>query len=332
MSALQDRAVSVTMAPDKEAEGQFAPPPQELRKRLLLADRGYENQRMLREIQEQGGAYIIRGKKNIRPLIRRAWDSNGRALRRLQGKQLTWDVLPNCHVDLEVSWGQGANPCDERIVVFPVRGSRNRRSFIYLHTSLSRDEFTAWHVGQLYRLRWQIELLFNWENLRLCRGGSRSLTIPGIGLHPRRIVSTNSAAGIEGEEHVRRTRLDLGPSRKVEVVRQPSSFRHVQGSDRRGADLGKSARCHASALHRTRRRAHARARHVDDARCRLCPALPRASPSRAARFRTESGSKPRRCVRLHARQHLPRAPEPRPQARPTLKRLAACRSVLRTNL
>lgn len=165
MSALQDRAVSVTLAPDKEAEGQFAPPPQELRKRLLLADRGYENQRMLREIQEQGGAYIIRGKKNIRPLIRRAWDSNGRALRRLQGKQLTWDVLPNCHVDLEVSWGPGASPCDERIVVFPVRDSRNRRSFTYLHTSLSRDEFTAWHVGQLYRLRWQIELLFKeWKS------------------------------------------------------------------------------------------------------------------------------------------------------------------------
>jgi hypothetical protein len=35
----------------------------------------------------------------------------------------------------------------------------------YLHTNLSREQFTARQVGQLYRLRWQIELLFKeWKS------------------------------------------------------------------------------------------------------------------------------------------------------------------------
>jgi Transposase DDE domain len=50
-------------------------------------------------------------------------------------------------------------------VVLARRDARNRLSFTYLHTNLSRDDFTAWQVGQLCRLRWQIELLFKeWKS------------------------------------------------------------------------------------------------------------------------------------------------------------------------
>jgi len=157
--------VSVILAADKEAERQFSPTPQELRNRLFLADRGYESRDMMRSIDANAGAFIIRGKRNIRPTIVGAKDAHGRRIRRLEGKRLSWDILPDGDVDLDIEWGPGAAPYGGRVVVFVRRDSRNRRSFTYLHTNLSREDFTAWQVGQLYRLRWQIELLFKeWKS------------------------------------------------------------------------------------------------------------------------------------------------------------------------
>lgn len=165
MSLKCDNALCVTLAADKEAEGQFAPTAEELINRLFLADRGYESRSKMKAIDQAGGAYIIRGKRNIRPTIVSARDSRGVRLRRLEGKRLSWDILPNDDVDLDISWGRGADLYEGRIVVFALRDSRNRLRFTYLHTNLSRDEFTAWQVGQLYRLRWQIELLFKeWKS------------------------------------------------------------------------------------------------------------------------------------------------------------------------
>jgi hypothetical protein len=132
---------------------------------LFLADRGYESREMMRSIHEQRGSFIIRGKRNIRPTIVRAQDAQGRRLRGLEGKRLSWEILPDRDVDLDIKWGPDSDPYLGRVVVFAVRDTRNRRSFTYLHTNLSREQFSAWQVGQLYRLRWQIELLFKeWKS------------------------------------------------------------------------------------------------------------------------------------------------------------------------
>jgi IS4 transposase len=40
------------------------------------------------------------------------------------------------------------------------KDKRNRDMFIDLHNNLGRDVFSADSVGQLYRLRWQVELFF----------------------------------------------------------------------------------------------------------------------------------------------------------------------------
>lgn len=165
MSVSQNNAISVVLAPDKEAERQFSPTSEELRNRLFLADRGYESRSMMRSIDEHGGSFIIRGKRNIRPTIVKAQDAHGRRLRQLEGKTLRWEILPEVDLDLDITWGTPSDPYHERIVVFARSDARNRVSFTYLHTNLSRDDFTAWHVGQLYRLRWQIELLFKeWKS------------------------------------------------------------------------------------------------------------------------------------------------------------------------
>ena len=160
MSAFEDNPIRITLAPDKEAERAFGPKPEDLRDCLLLEDRGYEQRRFFRDLQAAGGFFIVRGNKTIRPFILQARDLRGRRLRHLEGKPLSWDALPSRSVDLQIEWGKGTETYRGRLVALYKRGGRNQKTFVYLHTNLERAEFSALEVGNLYRLRWQIELLF----------------------------------------------------------------------------------------------------------------------------------------------------------------------------
>ena len=51
------------------------------------------------------------------------------------------------------------------MVVIYKAGRRNKKDYTYLHTNLAREIFSILEVGTLYRLRWQIELLFlEWKS------------------------------------------------------------------------------------------------------------------------------------------------------------------------
>lgn len=90
----------ISIAPDREAEKHYRPEPWELKRKLIIADRGYEEHRYFREIQEAGGFYLIRGKANGRPRIEEARDGRGRRLPKLEGKFLFRKKLPRYDVDL----------------------------------------------------------------------------------------------------------------------------------------------------------------------------------------------------------------------------------------
>jgi len=160
MSALEDNPIHITLAPDKEAERALGPKAEDLRDCLLLEDRGYESRRFFIDVQNAGGFFIVRGNKAIRPIVRTARDLRGRRLRHLEGKPLSWDALPSRSVDVAIEWGKGAEVYCGRLVALYKRGRRNEKTFVYLHTNLVRTEFSAQEVGKLYRLRWQVELLF----------------------------------------------------------------------------------------------------------------------------------------------------------------------------
>lgn len=160
MSAFEDNPIHITLAPDKEAERALGPKAEDLRGCLLLEDRGYEHRRFFLDMQTAGAFFIVRGNKAIRPIVLRARDLHGRRLRHLEGKPLSWEVLPSRSVDLQVEWGKGAETYRGRLVALYKRGARNQKTFVYLHTNLERAEFSAHEIGNLYRLRWQIELLF----------------------------------------------------------------------------------------------------------------------------------------------------------------------------
>ncbi len=160
MSAFEDNPIQITLAPDKEAERALGPKAESLRDCLLLEDRGYEHRQFFRDVQSAGGFFIVRGNKAIRPIVRKARDLRGRRLRHLEGKPLSWEALPARSVDLDIEWGKGAETYHGRLVALYKRGRRNEKTFVYLHTNLARAEFSALEVGRLYRLRWQVELLF----------------------------------------------------------------------------------------------------------------------------------------------------------------------------
>lgn len=167
MSAFEDNPIQVSVAPDKEAERQFGPSGEEVRGCLLLEDRGYEDRRVFQAIHDQGGFFIVRGTKCIKPAIRAAFTSAGRRVRRLEGKRLNRKRLPFDlgDLDFDTDWNNGRGHYEGRLVVLQRRGRRNRRVFVYLHTNLARDAFSLADVAQLYRLRWQIELLFKeWKS------------------------------------------------------------------------------------------------------------------------------------------------------------------------
>lgn len=144
MNAFEDCPVAITLAADKEAERQFAPTADELKGCLLLEDRGYQSQQLFCEFKANDVSFIVRGTKNIRPIIRAARDHRGRRrrhLRRLDGKPLSWKLLPQGHnLDLDLEW-RGANGRNYvgRLVVFYKRAKRNAKQFTYLHTNLDNS-------------------------------------------------------------------------------------------------------------------------------------------------------------------------------------------------
>jgi len=88
-----------------------------------------------------------------------------RCLRNLENKVLNLNKLALRDVDLEIEWGRGKNRWRGRLVVLYRGGPRGPKRFTLLHSNLDRYDFATAEVGQLYRLRWQIELLFKeWKS------------------------------------------------------------------------------------------------------------------------------------------------------------------------
>ena len=166
MSFLSGNVRQVTLAPDKEAERQFLPPAASLpRHSLSLRDRGYVDISYFEELGEREAYLICRSALEINPTIvevlaglptrvGKRWV--GKRLQVLRKKKLRRDL------DLLVSWPRaGGQTFELRLCI---RYVAEKKSWTWLLTNLPRT-FLADSVGQLYRLRWQIELLFkDWKS------------------------------------------------------------------------------------------------------------------------------------------------------------------------
>lgn len=166
MSLLRGNVKRVTLAPDKEAERQFLPPASSLpRRSLSLRDRGYVDIGYFEALSEREAYLICRATNELNPTIVEVLSGlPKRAAKRWIGKrlqELRKEKLRR-HLDLLVSWPrQGGTTVELRLCI---RYVKEKKSWTWLLTNLPRT-FAATSVGQLYRLRWQIELLFkDWKS------------------------------------------------------------------------------------------------------------------------------------------------------------------------
>ena len=161
MSVLQDQAITVSLAPDSVGEREFLPEPRELRRKLFMADRGYMNIDYCHDVAAAGGFFIIRFKNSVNPTIHQA-KLGKHARPTWAGKSLNEirDRLKGKSADLIVSW-EKKSPTLRLVFIW----NRSRKEHMVLATNLLADEFDVAAVRRLYRLRWQVELLFKeWKS------------------------------------------------------------------------------------------------------------------------------------------------------------------------
>jgi hypothetical protein len=166
MSLLSDELVSVTLAPDKEAERQFLPPARSLPARSLsLRDRGYIDLRYFEELKQAQAFLICRARTDMNPTIVEVRGMPRRASRKWRGRPLQelHKSKLRKNLDLTVSWKRpNGRTIELRLVI---RYVPEKKSWTWLLTNLPVDRFDGDTVAQLYRLRWQIELVFkDWKS------------------------------------------------------------------------------------------------------------------------------------------------------------------------
>jgi hypothetical protein len=167
MSVWSDQAVSLAIAPDTEAERTYRPAPSELRRHLMIADRGYQDVDYCREVDSHGGYVLIRHQTRINPVIINSF-AEGKLVPAHRGWRLH-DVAGKRrrqNFDVDAQWkGVGRkNRPDTRLSVVLLWNEKRGEHFA-LVTNLDRERFPPDVLMQLYRLRWQVELLFKeWKS------------------------------------------------------------------------------------------------------------------------------------------------------------------------
>lgn len=179
MSLFRDQAISISIAPDTQGERDFLPEPKTLRGKLFLGDRGYEDKDYCAAIDKEGGFFVVRCKKGLNPLVRMCWvnGSTPRALRDQSFKEIV-GKLRGKDADLDVEWPRKKGVGTLRLVLI---WNAKHESHMLLLTNLARGSFPPHLVRKLYRLRWQVELLFkewkSYANLHAFRTGKEGIAL-----------------------------------------------------------------------------------------------------------------------------------------------------------
>ena len=158
MSLLDDQVLTVGLAPDVQGERDFLPDSADLVGKLLLADRGYQDIEYGQRLTDAGAFFIIRASMSINPTVIMA-KGDGRLPRGLTGLRLrdAQRKLAGRDADLLVRWTRRREVIEHRLVLL---WNPTTDKHTMLLTNLSETQATPDQIGTLYRLRWQVELLF----------------------------------------------------------------------------------------------------------------------------------------------------------------------------
>jgi putative transposase len=160
VSLTQQEVEAVLITGERVSDGKAVSLGQWVKGRLLLFDLGYLDYGFLKAIREAGGAFCSRLKTTSNAIITsiREGCSKGEI-----GGTLNRPIYRGPLVDLDAQFGRGEGTLVARVVGL---WDSNIQDYHWFATSLDPGQFTGSEVGQIYRLRWQIELLFKeWKSL-----------------------------------------------------------------------------------------------------------------------------------------------------------------------
>ena len=162
MELLEGTASRTALTADTEAERPHLPDADSLADALLLVDRGYFDVAYLAAVDGAGGHFVARAPERINPTVLRT-TADGRELAGAPDRPLRQFKLPKTgSVDLDVVWRKGGTTLRARLVA---RWNPKSKAYAFLATNLPRERVSAEQVGQTYRLRWQVELMFKeWKS------------------------------------------------------------------------------------------------------------------------------------------------------------------------
>jgi hypothetical protein len=143
------------LTPDSFSERAEVPEAHTLKNHLLLGDRGYYSGQLIHEIDAHGGYYILRAMRLSRIPVYQAVREDGKVVsKRVKPLSALLKSLPKRQmVDMEVE-------INERKTRLIALWSLKEKRHTFLVTNLTIAQFSAREVSLLYRLRWQVELLF----------------------------------------------------------------------------------------------------------------------------------------------------------------------------
>ncbi len=157
---LQSQPEQIAVSADSVAEYDFLPAAESLVACLFMADRGYFKLSYLDSIDQAGGSYLVRAKTTANPLVLSGVNAQGKRLKRFENvklRALKHHIRRSQVVDMDVE----GKTSYRMIASWPAGKSEPT----YWATNLSREDYPASTVIQLYSLRWQIELLFKeWKS------------------------------------------------------------------------------------------------------------------------------------------------------------------------
>ena len=146
--------------------------PELLENCLLIADRGYFSTKLEDELSDAGVFYIIKGRRNMTSgIILEAYGEDGKSLPEYIGKKFG-DINENCKdklLDVTIKTDEGKERRIVRKLNPNIHSTRKKDDqnnsdtedrYIYLRTNLKREIVPANVLFDLYRLRWQNEIIF----------------------------------------------------------------------------------------------------------------------------------------------------------------------------
>ena len=124
--------------------------------RLLLFDLGYFSWKLFQTIEDEGGFFVSRLKVSCDGVV----EEVRRGLRGPVGsigRKLTDCLLQGPGTDITVRFGRGKGAISLRVICIYDKRADENHLFV---TNLPAKDFAYDEIGELYRLRWQVELLF----------------------------------------------------------------------------------------------------------------------------------------------------------------------------